>query len=151
MPVYFYDTNENPYGCFTNFSRHGFELDGEWWKTSEHYFQSQKFVDTPHVEEIRKLATPRQAFDLARKLKDLIRPDWGQVRDDVMRKAVLRKFEFNPDIRSVLLSTGDALLVEDSPTDSYWGRGADGKGKNMLGIILMEVRQKLRERYPDKQ
>lgn len=146
MPVYFYDTGENPYGCFTNFSQHGFELDGEWWKTSEHYFQAQKFVGTPHTEEIRHIRTPREAFNLARKLKDLIRPDWKQVRDDVMRKAVLRKFEFNPDIRAVLLSTGDALLVEDSPIDDYWGRGADGKGKNMLGKILMEVRAELRDR-----
>lgn len=146
MPVYFYDTNENPYGCFTNFSRHGFELDGEWWKTSEHYFQAEKFVGTPYQEEIRHLPTPREVFNLARNLKDLIRPDWRQVKDDVMRKAVLRKFEFNLDIRAVLLATGDALLVEASPVDYYWGRGADGKGKNMLGIILMEVRTELRDR-----
>lgn len=144
MPVYFYDTKENPYGCFTNFSRHGFELDGDWWITSEHYFQAQKFAGTPHAEEIRKLPTPREAFDLAHKLKHLVRSDWLQIRDDVMRKAVQRKFEFNADIRAVLLCTGDALLVEDSPTDSYWGCGADRKGENMLGKILMEVREKLR-------
>ena len=146
MPVYFYDTKENPYGCFTNFSRHGFELDGEWWKTSEHYFQAQKFIGTPYCEEIRRLPTAREAFNLAHSLKDSIRPDWKQVRDDIMRKAVLRKFEFNSEIRAVLLSTGDALLIEDSPVDAYWGRGADGKGKNMLGIILMEVRAELRDR-----
>ncbi|MBD1809569.1 NADAR family protein [Microcoleus sp. FACHB-SPT15] len=144
MPVYFYDTKENPYGCFTNFSRHGFELDGDWWRTSEHYFQAQKFAGTPHAEEIRKLPTPREAFDLAHKLKHLVRADWSHIRDDVMRKAVQRKFEFNGDIQAVLLSTGDALLVEDSPTDSYWGCGADRKGKNMLGQILMEVREKFR-------
>jgi len=73
-----------------------------------------------------------------------VRSDWGQIRNDVMRKVVERKFEFNADIRAVLLSTGDALLVEDSPTDSYWGCGGDRKGKNMLGKILMEVREKLR-------
>lgn len=144
MPVYFYDVHENPYGCFTNFSPHGFELDADWWRTSEHYFQSQKFAGTPHAEEIRKLLKPRQTFDLAHQLKHLVRPDWLQVRDAVMRKAVERKFEFNADIRAVLLSTGDALLIENSPTDSYWGCGSDGKGKNTLGKILMEVREKLR-------
>ena len=144
MPVYFYNTKENPYGCFTNFSRHGFELDGDWWTTSEHYFQAQKFAGTPHAEEIRKLLTPREAFNQAHKLNHLVRSDWLQIRDDVMRKVVERKFEFNADIRAVLLSTGDALLVEDSPTDSYWGCGGDRKGKNMLGKILMEVREKLR-------
>ena len=144
MPVYFYDTQENPYGCFTNFSRHGFELDGDWWTTSEHYFQAQKFAGTPQAEEVRQLPTPREAFNLARDLKHLVRPDWSNVRDSVMLKAVERKFESNADIRTILLSTGDALLVENSPGDSYWGCGADGKGKNMLGKILMEVREKLR-------
>ena len=144
MPVYFYNTKENPYGCFTNFSRHGFELDGDWWTTSEHYFQAQKFAGTPHAEEIRKLLTPREAFNQAHKLNHLVRSDWLQIRDDVMRKVVERKFEFNAGIRSVLLSTGDALLVEDYPSDSYWGCGGDRKGKNMLGKILMEVREKLR-------
>lgn len=39
MTIYFYSTREQPYGCFSNFSRHGFELDGAYYKTSEHYFQ----------------------------------------------------------------------------------------------------------------
>lgn len=43
MTIYFYSAREKPYGCFSNFSRHGFELDGQWWITSEHYFQAQKF------------------------------------------------------------------------------------------------------------
>ena len=144
MPVYFYDTQEDPYGCFTNFSRHGFELDGKWWTTSEHYFQAQKFAGTLQAEEVRQLPTPREAFNLTRSLKDSVRTDWLNVRDSVMLKAVERKFESNADIQTILLSTGDALLVENSPVDSYWGCGADGKGKNMLGKILMEVREKLR-------
>jgi ribA/ribD-fused uncharacterized protein len=43
------------------------------------------------------------------------------------------------------LSTGDEEIVEDSPIDSYWGCGADGKGQNNLGKILMEVRSRLRK------
>ncbi|MBD1862664.1 MULTISPECIES: NADAR family protein [Trichocoleus] len=145
MPVYFYDVYENPYGCFTNFSRHGCELDGDWWLTSEHYFQAQKFIGTPHAEQIRKLPTPRDAFNTAQTLKPFVRSDWLKARDDVMRKAVLRKFEFNPGIKAVLLATGDALLVENSPVDNYWGCGADGKGQNRLGQILMEVRDQLHQ------
>jgi hypothetical protein len=61
-----------------------------------------------------------------------------------MRKAVLRKFETHKDIREVLLSTGDELIVENSPIDYYWGCGKDGSGKNRLGEILMEVREILR-------
>jgi hypothetical protein len=75
-----------------------------------------------------------------------LRSDWELVKDDIMRQAVLRKFETHADILMVLISTGDELLVEKSPTDYYWGCGADGSGKNMLGVILMEVREILRDR-----
>jgi ribA/ribD-fused uncharacterized protein len=68
------------------------------------------------------------------------------VKDNVMRKAVLRKFETHVDIRAVLLGTGDEEIVENAPGDYYWGIGADGSGKNMLGKILVEVREILRER-----
>jgi hypothetical protein len=144
MPVYFYDVHENPYGCFTNFSRHGFELEGDWWLTSEHYFQAQKFVGTADCDRIRRLATPRDVFNLAHQLNDRVRSDWLAVRVEVMKKAVKRKFEFNPEIQAVLLGTGDALLVEDSPIDAFWGRGPDGKGQNWLGQILMQVRDELK-------
>jgi ribA/ribD-fused uncharacterized protein len=73
-----------------------------------------------------------------------LRPDWEEVKDDVMREAVLAKFIQHPEIREVLLGTGNALLVEHTKNDSYWGDGGHGHGKNMLGIILMEVRERLR-------
>lgn len=62
-----------------------------------------------------------------------------------MRKAVLLKFKSHEDIRAILLATGDQLIVENTPVDNYWGCGKDGKGKNRLGQILMEVREILRE------
>ena len=68
-----------------------------------------------------------------------MRPDWEQVKDDVMRKAVLRKFELNPEIRDVLLSTGDEELVEKSPRDYYWGCGADGNGLNSALVAVVFV------------
>ena len=61
-----------------------------------------------------------------------------------MRRAVRAKFEQHPDIRAVLLGTGDEELIEDAPNDYYWGCGEEGTGKNMLGKILMEVRGELR-------
>ena len=145
MPIYFYKTSE-PYGCFSNFSAHGLELDGVYWPTSEHYFQAQKFVGTPHVEAIRKAKTPKQAAEMGRDRERPLRADWEQVKDDVMRRAVLRKFESSPEIRDVLLSTGDETIVENAPGDFYWGCGKDGTGKNMLGNILMETRTVLRSR-----
>jgi ribA/ribD-fused uncharacterized protein len=61
-----------------------------------------------------------------------LRPDWEQVKEDIMQKAVLRKFETHADIREVLLSTKDAEIVENSLIDYYWGCGANGSGKNRL-------------------
>ena len=61
-----------------------------------------------------------------------------------MRKVVRAKFAQHEDLRQVLLATGDATLVEHTEKDRYWGDGGDGSGRNMLGRILMEVRQELR-------
>jgi N-glycosidase YbiA len=61
-----------------------------------------------------------------------------------MRAAVLAKFTQHDDLKEILLGTGDALLIEHTTKDSYWGDGGDGSGKNMLGQILMSVREELR-------
>ncbi len=142
MAIYFYSTIDK-YGCFSNFSNHGFSLDGKFWKTSEHYFQAQKFAGTEHEEELRLAKTPKDVANMGRERKRPLRPDWEEVKDDIMRKAVLRKFETHKDIRDLLLSTGDEEIIENTKGDYYWGCGSDGSGKNMLGKILMEVREKL--------
>lgn len=145
MAIYFYSIREEPYGCFSNFSAHGFSLDGAYWPTSEHYFQAQKFVGTPHMEAVRLARTPKQAAEMGRDRSRPLRPDWEAVKDDVMRRAVRRKFETHADIRAILLGTGDEDLVEATSGDYYWGCGTNGTGRNMLGHILVEVRGILRE------
>ncbi|AFY45439.1 NADAR family protein [Nostoc sp. PCC 7107] len=145
MTIYFYSTREQ-YGCFSNFSDHGFVLDELYWYTSEHYFQAQKFVGTFHLEQIRLVKTPKEAAKMGRERSRPLRQDWEQVKDDIMKKAVLCKFETHTDIQEILLNTGNTEIVENSPIDYYWGCGADGSGKNMLGIILMEVRDILRSK-----
>jgi N-glycosidase YbiA len=146
MPAIMFYTANEPYGCFSNFSHHGFELDDLWWPTSEHYFQAQKFVGTTHAELVRLAPSPKAAARMGRDRSRPLRADWEQVKDDVMRRAVLRKFERHAALRAVLLGTGDEEIVENSPIDPYWGCGADGLGLNMLGKILMETRTVLHER-----
>ena len=145
MAIYFYTTRSD-YGCFSNFSSHGVELAGEYWATTEHYFQAQKFPKTAHCDQIRQAKTPKAAAKMGRDRSRPLRKDWEEVKDDIMRKDVLRKFETHPEIREILLATGDEEIVENSPIDYYWGCGKDGSGKNMLGQILMEVREILRKR-----
>jgi len=150
MPIYFYSASEE-YAGFSNFSDHPFKLDGATWPTVEHFFQAQKFPGSPHADAIRRARSPTQAKSLGRSRKFPLRPDWESVKDDVMRRAVLKKFQTHADLRAQLLATGDAELVEKAPRDYYWGCGASGKGQNRLGQILMEVRQILREREKEGQ
>ncbi|MCJ8281437.1 MAG: NADAR family protein [Rivularia sp. ALOHA_DT_140] len=141
--IKFYAVNE-AYGEFSNFALYPIKLKGKIWKTTEHYFQAQKFIETHHLEEIQQAKTPKQAASMGRDRKRPLRQDWEKVKDDVMRKAVLKKFETHSEIQEVLLYTGDEEILENAPGDYYWGCGKDGSGKNMLGKILMEVREKLR-------
>jgi ADP-ribosyl-[dinitrogen reductase] hydrolase len=141
--IFFYSKNR-PYYCFTNFSDHGFKLDGEYWPTSEHYFQAHKFMDEKLQDAVRHLPTGRKAFEFCRNHDSSKRSDWDLVKDGFMRRAVLCKFLKHPDLKAKLLNTGERSLVEDSPVDSYWGCGEDGYGKNMLGQILTETREILR-------
>ena len=120
-------------------------MDKLWWNTSEHYFQAQKFVGTPYLEQIRSVNTPKTAANLGRKRTLPLRSDWGQVKDAIMLRAVLCKFQIHLDIREILLGTGDESLVENAPNDYYWGCGKDGTGKNQLGLTLMQVRDMLRK------
>jgi hypothetical protein len=142
--IYFYRERDLPYGCFSNFSQHGFDLDGRWWPTVEHYFQAQKFPGHAQADAVHGVKSPMQAKWLGNDRKAPLRPDWDQVKDDVMRQAVRAKFAAHDGIRAVLLGTGEARIVEDAKNDYYWGIGASGNGKNMLGKILMEIRAKLR-------
>jgi ribA/ribD-fused uncharacterized protein len=144
MPIYFYREREKPYGCFSNFSPHSFELDGKHWPTSEHYFQAQKFAGTPHEDTVRLAPRPMDAANLGRDRSLPMRLDWDQVKDDVMRRAVRAKFDAHADIREILLATGDEELIEETTQDTYWGCGTNRTGKNMLGKILMETREALR-------
>jgi ribA/ribD-fused uncharacterized protein len=146
--IYFYRKGE-AYGEFSNFAPYPVYLDGKRWPTAEHYFQAAKFENAKDREAIRYAKTPLLAARMGRDRKRKLRRDWESVKVGVMRQAVLTKFTQHEEIRAILLSTGDARLVEHTANDSYWGDGGDGSGKNMLGRILMEVREKLRENQGD--
>lgn len=143
MTIYFYHTT-GEHGCFSNFSHHTVKIDGLMWETSEHYYQAQKFLDQELQEKVFLASGPGRAADIGRDRSNPRRDDWEDVKDDVMRTVVRAKFSQNEEIKKILINTGDEYLVEDSPTDYYWGCGAERTGKNMLGRILMEVREELK-------
>ena len=142
-PILFYQRNK-PFGEFSNFYLAPIELDGYTWPTTEHYFQAQKYIADPtHYQNVLQLATPREAFNYVRTYKSFVRSDWANIKDEVMFKACLAKFQQHPKLKELLLSTGDRTIVEHTTNDSYWGDGGDGTGRNQLGITLMKVREYL--------
>jgi hypothetical protein len=75
-----------------------------------------------------------------------IAPSWSRIKFDRMRAVLHTKFTQHDDLREMLLSTGSARLVEcatvDNAVNRLWGE-VNGVGKNMLGILLMELRMQL--------
>lgn len=141
--IHFYRVDD-PYGFFSNFSPHPVWIAGRRWPTTEHYFQAQKFAGTLDAEMVRGASSPMQAAQMGRDRTRPLRPDWEAVKLEVMREALRAKFTQHPDLRAALLATGDALLVEHTGNDRFWGDGGDGTGKNWLGRLLMELRELLR-------
>lgn len=88
--------------------------------------------------------TVNQAIDDSLKANIQIRPDWDNIKNDVMIYILRQKFTQNLTLKNLLLSTGNSILVEESPRDSYWGIGKNRDGKNMLGKLLMDLREELK-------
>jgi len=146
--INFYATGDE-YGSFSNFAAYAIELGGETWPTTEHYFQAQKFPSDPeHQQAIRTTASPMIAARMGRDRKKKLRDDWESVKDSVMAEALHAKFAQHAELREILLGTGDAVLVEHTKNDSYWADGGDGSGRNMLGILLMRLREEMRAMKP---
>ncbi|MHC5541517.1 NADAR family protein [Singulisphaera rosea] len=141
--INFYSVSDD-YGSFSNFSPHPIRLGGKTWPTSEHYFQGQKFVGTPDENDVRQAKSPMIAARMGRSRKRPLRKDWESAKVSIMYEALKAKFTQHPELRETLLGTGDATLVEHTTNDDYWGDGGDGRGKNMLGILLMRLREELR-------
>lgn len=142
MTIKFYKS-EPPYGYLNNFRRADMFVYGRWWKNVEAAYQAQKTKVVSEYDSIWLAKTPRIARNLGQTVT--MRPDWDDVKLQVMYECVLAKFTQNHDLRAQLLSTGDEHLIEDSPIDSFWGCGKDGNGANHLGRILMKIRTELRE------
>lgn len=141
--IYFH-AKEEPFYEFTTFAPYGFFSNNTFWQTAEHYFQAQKFPKMALYEEVRQARTPAAARELAQLNRRRWRSDWNEVSDEVMREALRVKFEDNPPLKQLLLSTGQRPLVAADQDDAIWGYGPDRQGQNKLGQMLMELRDQYR-------
>lgn len=146
--IRFYRANEKPYGVFSNLYRREIEFEGERYRTSEHAYQAGK-ARKPEVKAWLMTA-PSPAL-LAMAAHGLyywdVTPGWSKLKFDRMRRVLRAKFTQHDDLRELLLSTGDARLVEsaivDNPVNRLWGE-VNGVGENTLGVMLMELRAEFR-------
>ena len=156
--ILYFGRDRETFGFLSHFHPSPITLDGETWPTVEHYYQAQKSADPAYRQAIRDAATPGMAKRFAahpdaprrvssqswfRKQGRLPRPDWHEAKLEIMRRADLAKYTQHSDLAERLLATGDAELIEDSPSEPYWGIGPEGRGQNWAGRVLMEVRRQL--------
>ena len=138
---------EGSYGCFSNFYPCTFQFNGKAFNCSEQAFMWMKavtFGDFEISEQILKEVDPKKIKKLGREVKNFSEEHWSQVSYDIMLQINLAKYSFNPELKNILLGTKDAYLYENSPFDYKWGVGKTGNGKNLLGKVLMEVRERLK-------
>lgn len=151
----FYRASEKPYGAFSNLFRRAIEFEGETFATSEHAYQAGKarkpavrqwLLGAPSPSLLAMAAHGLYYWDIA--------PGWSKTKYDRMRAILRAKFTQHEDLRILLLSTGNSRLVESTTTDNavnrLWGE-VNGEGKNMLGVMLMELRAELEAEQPSLQ
>ena len=136
------------YDFLSNFYAADVEFEGAEYPTIEHAFQAAKSLDFAERRAIKNAKTASEAKRMGRKIKR--RTDWFDVSLIVMEALVRQKFTRYPELKSKLLETGDAKLIEGNNwNDRFYGAVYDTTqsewlGENHLGKILMKVREDLK-------
>jgi hypothetical protein len=135
------------YSFLSNFYQLGLDFkDKTGCFTVEHAFQASKTNDMTMKEMIKHAPSPSTAKRMGRNVP--LREDWDVVKDSMMEFFLRVKFE-NPELKKLLLETKGKTLVEGNVWhDNYWGNCKCEKcqsvpGKNMLGKLLMKIRDEL--------
>ena len=161
--LFFWKDNEEN-GYLSNWYRRKFIIDDFEYLHVEQYMMAQKaklFHDSTRYTAILRASTPWECKDLGRQVTPFDKKAWDAVKYDVVLKGNRAKFEQNPDLKQMLLNTGNAILAEASPKDTVWGIGLDASqaattdvsewpGQGLLGKALMELRMEFAENYVTK-
>lgn len=151
----FFWKNRSP---FSNWYPSIFTYGGQTFSCGEQFMMWAKaftFHDLETVDKIMKTSSHKEHQELGRQVKEYDDEIWADMRYQVMVLGLYAKFSQNERLKELLLATGDTIIAEASPSDKIWGIGlvADDplaqdmknwKGQNLLGKVLMEVREKLK-------
>lgn len=109
--------------------------------TVEHFYQARKTMDISIQSKISNLPTPGEAKRFAKTIKQS--QSFPNDKVGIMWEGVWQKFSSYPNLKEKLIATGNAEIIEENTWgDTFWGV-CNGTGKNMLGNILMDIREKL--------
>lgn len=138
------------YAFLSNFYPSPMRVDGKHFQTNEHYYQACKASTDEEFEYVRTAGTAAQAKRRGREVK--LTKGWDNHKNEVMLKGLRIKFAI-PELRALLLGTGDAILIEaNNWHDVFFGRcdcsKHGGAGENWLGRLLMAVRAEIPKETP---
>ena len=128
------------YNYLSNYSNYGFYINNIFYKTVEHYYQSEKYLDNEIKQKIINAPTPKEASMLGKEQENKIRKDFKLIKNDVMYKGIYEKFIQNKSIMYKLIETRNKTIVEKNVEEYYWGTSKDEPSDNNIGKILMKVR-----------
>lgn len=143
--------------CLSQWWPAEFKINEVTYFSAEHYMMAEKariFNDFTMLEKILHTQSPKQVKQFGREVKNFDKNIWEQHREEVIKRGNIAKFSQNKELKEYLLSTKNKVLVEASPLDKIWGIGLSEqekdaqnpllwKGLNLLGFVLMEVRDEL--------
>ena len=142
QPLYFYKpSNQGLTAGLSNLSIHSIEVPNlGTFPTLEAAFHAHR--DPENKEYVRQQEVTFNPF-MSKKLSRVcnLRPDWDEKKDEIMFKLLELKFQQHPELKENLIKTGLRPIIQHS-SDSYWGDGLTGKGKNRLGKFLSKLRNK---------
>ncbi len=136
-------------GYLANYSNHGFTKNGVFYKTVEHYYQSEKFSDPEIKKRIIDADTPKEASNIGRDRSLKRIEDFKSIKNQVMYEGILEKFRQNRNIAYKLIETRNRDIAEATIDEYYWGIGKDKSGENVIGDILVRVRERIKKEILD--
>jgi len=126
----------------SNFYPSTLHYKGHIFRTAEHAYQASKCSTQSEIEVIKSALTPVEAKKLGKSV--ILPPEWETLKVHNMREILRAKFQ-NPFLRDRLKETrGQEIRNENSFHEKFWGT-SKGEGKNMLGVLLMEIREEIFE------
>ena len=140
--VYFFTPK---YYVLDNFSAYQINIWGKTFPTAEHAYQWKKYLySNPELAaEIYFTKSPYEAKKLADANRDKVDEEFAEEKVNIMEQILRTKAQQHLKVRKTLMETGKKDIVENSPTDSFWGIGPSGNGENQLGKLWMKVRAEL--------